>query len=116
MDCGELGTGVQLPDLVEVAAEERLLERASAQDMIGEPQDRPAFEGGVVAGTHRLQSGMRPGGRLPTEQRVQHGHEVALAGPEGARQERSRLVPDRIASLTKPSAEWKARSRSSVTT
>ncbi len=79
--------GVQLLDHADVAAEQRLLHGGRAEQVVGERQDLLALQGRVVRGEHLLQLGDGTGVRLLAQQRVQHRHEVALAGAEGAGQE-----------------------------
>lgn len=84
---------VQLVDLGEVAAEQRLLQRLVSEHVEGQPEDLLVRQGGVVFGDRRLQPVDGSGRGGATEDRVQHGHEVALARPERPGQERRAALP-----------------------
>jgi hypothetical protein len=89
MDRRQRRTGVQLADLAEVPVEQRLLHRLGTEQVERHREDLAVQQDVVVAGDDRLQLRLRPGRRIVPQERVQDGHEVALAGAERARQERA---------------------------
>ncbi len=76
--------GVQLADVLDVAAEYPLLQRLGAEQVVGHQQELPSAQPLVVFVQQAGELVAAPGRRLAAQQRVQHGHEVRLSGAEGA--------------------------------
>ncbi len=70
-------------DVLNVAAEDRRLEALGADEVVGHQQE-PGVGEPAVAGDEVGELVPGAGGDVAVEQRVQHGHEVALAGAERA--------------------------------
>ncbi|MEO3779429.1 hypothetical protein ABGB16_21810 [Micromonospora sp. B11E3] len=95
---------VQPGDLVEVALQDRLLDRARVEHVEGEGEQLPVAQPGV-GGEHRLgQAAHLPGVGVVLEDLPQHRHEVRLAGAERAVQEH-RLRPARRHRVTDARSE-----------
>ena len=105
-----------LGDLTEISVEQRLLQRPGAEQVIGQRQYVPVPKNVVMLGDHLLKVGLGPGGPVMPQQRVEHGHEVALAGPERPGQERPPKDSHWNESATSPSAWSNAAARAGVTT
>ena len=87
MDRGNRGVWMQHADLVDVPTENALLDALCVEEVECQPQDLLALKLRVVCRDDRLQLSLCASGRVVAEQRVEHGHEVALAGAEGTGQE-----------------------------
>ena len=107
MQRGQRRSRVPLLDLAQVAVEQRLLQRLRSDQVVGQRQHLAVEQDLVVPGDDRLQ--LRLGARrwIVPEQRVQHGHEVALAGAERAGQEGAAADPgpQRVGDQTERSVE-----------
>jgi len=79
--------GVLGADVLDVAEEDRLLDRAVA-DHVEVQLEQLLLADEVVLGPERVQLGDPPGVLAAVEQEAQHRHEVRLAGAEAAVQER----------------------------
>ena len=92
---GSGASGCSARDLPDVPAEQRLLHRLRAEQVEGERQHVLVQQHVVVPGDDRLEFRLGPGRRIVPQQRVQHGHEVALARSERAGEERAPAHPGR---------------------
>src|ERR1019366_9662798 len=79
MQRGQRRSRMPLPDLAQVAVEQRLLQRLSSDQVIGERKHLAVDQDLVVAGDDRLEFLLGARSWIMPEQRVQDGHEVALA-------------------------------------
>lgn len=95
MQRGQRRASVTLGDLTNVAIEQRLIKRPGAEQVISERQHVPVAEHIVVLCDDWLQLRLGPCRRIVPEQRVEHGHEMALARPERAGQESTPADPGR---------------------
>ena len=84
VEAGHWRVGMQAPDIVGVASEDRRFDIPRPDHMVGHHQEAFAVQQGVIAGDDA--SELRHGARfhIPGQQQVQHGHEVRLARAEGA--------------------------------
>ena len=82
VDDRQRGAGVKLADMGDVAAEDRGVQRLGVGHVVGHEQELPAPQPRVVLGDHVGEALLAAGLRVAAQDRVQHGHEVALAGPE----------------------------------
>ena len=93
VDGGQRRVGVKGADLPHVPVEEHLLHGAAVEEVERQRQEVLALELGVVAGDDLLQVAVGAGVRVVAQQGVEHGHEVRLAGAEGAGEERATVQP-----------------------
>ena len=77
------GLGVELADVVGVAAEDRRLHAPGVDHVVGDEQE-PLPLDPVVLDAGPLQALVGPGPGVVLQQQVEHGHEVALARAEAA--------------------------------
>ncbi len=68
----------------DITSQDRRVDVAGTDQVVGHHQELLAVEPLVVCGEHRLEGGLGARDRVIVQDRVQHGQEVALTGTEGA--------------------------------
>lgn len=83
-DGGQRGVGVESGHMADVAAQHARLHRRLADEVVRDEQDVATAELAVVLDQDRRELRLGTGRRVVLQQQVQHGHEMGLAGAEGA--------------------------------